>query len=388
MIPVKRDKVLITPKDIKPSSPKFEILGTFNPGATRLPNGDIILYVRVMEKLKKTKDKNYFYSPRMIGENSFKLKIDKFPKKEIERSSELDFVFKDGTKRLTFISHFRKVILDKTGFRVKYIDEKPSFYGVKWDGELGVEDPRIIKLNDLYIMTYVTLSLENNISSSYSISNDCINWYRRGIIFGQQDKDVVMFPEMINKSYVAFDRPEGNFQFSLPHIWVAYSDDLDSWGHLKSICLSKKQEWDYSRTGAGPPPIKTKYGWLFIYHGVAEYAHLAKNIPENHKISMGLTDEDGKKYVYSVGAALLELQNPTKVLKKSVSPILIPNQDYEEGTFEHKRVIFPTGLVEDLNKKDLLIFSGGGDTVVSVKQISLQKIINSLKPFNCPVKDI
>ncbi len=388
MIKTKKDKILIAPKDIKPSSPEMEILGTINPAAVRLPNKDIMLYVRVIERLKKTRDENYCYSPRMVGENSFQMKIDKFPKNQIERESELDFVFKDGTKRLTFVSHLRRVILDKSGFKIKQIDAKPSFYGVAWDGELGIEDSRITKINDIYIMTYVALSREEDISTSYAISNDCINWYRRGIIFGTQDKDVVIFPEMIDGNYIAFDRPEGNFQFSLPHIWVAYSKNLDSWGHLKSIRLSKKGEWDHSRIGAGPPPIKTKDGWLFVYHCVLEYSQLARRIKQTRKIKLGLTDEEGKKYIYLVGAALLDLKDPTKVIKKSKVPIIVPKKDYEKGTFENKDVVFPTGLVSDLNSKDLLIFSGGGDIVVSVKKVGLKDLLNALEPFLCIVRNI
>ena len=378
MIKVKKEKVLITPKMIKPSLPGLEVLGTFNPGAARLPNGDIVLYVRVMEKLAKFEDKKYVYSPRMTGENEFRMKIDRFDKKIVERESELDFVFKDSTKRLTFVSHFRRVVLDKSGFIIKSIDSKPSFYGLKWDGELGVEDSRITKINDLYVMTYVTLSREENISTSYAISNDCLTWYRRGIIFGEQDKDVVMFPEMINNTYVAFDRPEGNFQFSLPHIWISYSENLEFWGEPKSIAISKEGEWDYSRNGAGPPPIKTKDGWLFHYHVVAEY-EAVKNLFEGKKIKIGLTDEAGQKYVYSVGAALLDLKNPSKVIARAPCPILIPDRPYEKGIFENKSVVFPTGMLLDENGRDILIFSGGGDVVVSVKQVALKDILDAMK---------
>ncbi|MBU3912652.1 MAG: hypothetical protein KKB21_01390 [Nanoarchaeota archaeon] len=378
MIKVKKEKVLITPKMIKPSLPGLEVLGTFNPGATRLPNGDIVLYVRVMEKLVKSEDQKYVYSPRMIGENDYRMKLDRFDKKTVEKESELDFVFKDGRKRLTFISHFRRVVLDKSGFIIKSIDSKPSFYGMKWDGELGVEDPRITKINDLYVMTYVTLSLEENISTSYAISNDCLTWYRRGIIFGEQEKDVVIFPEMINNLYVAFDRPEGTFQFSLPHIWISYSENLEFWGGPKSIAISKEGDWDYSRNGAGPPPIKTKDGWLFLYHVGAEYESV-RNLFEGKKIIEGLTNEAGKKYIYSVGAALFDLKNPSKVIARAHSPVLIPDRSYEKGTFENKSVVFPTGMMLDENGRDILIFSGGGDVVVSVKKVALKDILDSMK---------
>ncbi len=382
MIRIKRDKCLITPRDISPSSECLEVLGTLNPAAARLPNGDIVLYVRVIERVKGGDRTECYVSPRLIGKEGYKIKIDRFNKKDIESSSGIDIVFKDGTKRLKFISHFRRVFLDKTGFKIKSIDKSPSFYGLSWDGELGVEDPRITKIGDLYVMTYVSLSREGNISTSYSISNDCLSWYRRGIIFGEQDKDVVLFPERINNKYVAFDRPEGNFQFTPPHIWIAYSDNLEFWGDSKAIVFSKKSDWDYTRVGAGPPPIKTKEGWLLIYHVASDSEKLKRqpsfvcNVNQLFKIKKS---EKNPVSIYCVGAALFDLKNPKKIISKTRFPLIVPSKKYEEGTFENKRVLFPTGMVLDKNKKDVLIFSGGGDTVVSVKKISIEEILDFLK---------
>ena len=137
MVKIKKEIKLIEPKDIKPSSKDFKIIGVLNPAAVRMKNGKIFMYVRVIEKLIKTEDSKYCYSPRLIGTNNFKVKIEKFNKKKIKANSDLDFIFNDGTKRMTFLSHFRKIILDKTGFQVLEIDEKPSFYGIKSSGEFG-----------------------------------------------------------------------------------------------------------------------------------------------------------------------------------------------------------------------------------------------------------
>lgn len=372
MIKIKKEVVLVTPKDIRPSSPDFEVIGTFNPAAQRLPDGNIVLYVRVIEKLKKTEDSNYCYSPRFVGKDKFKIKIDKFHKRLIKNFSDLDFIFKDGTKRLCFISHLRRIILNKTGFKVLSIDKKPSFYGVSWDGELGIEDPRITKINDLYVMTYVSLTKDDNISTSYAISNDCINWYRRGVIFGEQDKDVVIFPEIINNRYVAFDRPEGSFQFSLPHIWIAYSKDLEYWGDNDSVIISKKGDWDYGRKGAGPPPIKTKEGWLLLYHAVVD----SNKFKRENNLEYGIILEEFLSYF--VGAALFDLKNPKKIIAKSNSPIISPSK-YGKMLLENKIVVFPTGIVMD--NDNLLIFSGEGDRITTVKKISLQEILKALKPI-------
>ena len=364
LTPIK-ESCLIKPQDIKPSSKYLEVIGAINPAATRLPSGDILLYVRVIEKLIKTNDSEYIYSPRFSGEDEFKLSIDKFKKDEIESSSELDFVFHDGTKRLTFISHLRAVLLDKNGFKIKSIDKKPSFYGLRWDGELGIEDPRITRIGDIYAMTYVSLSRDQNVSTALAISHDCKNWYRRGIIFEQQNKDAVILPELINNHYYAFNRPEGTFEFSAPKIWLSESKDLEIWGRSKAIHLAEnKKEWDSGRVGAGPPPIKTKNGWLLIYHGV------------NEKI----ISEKNKRLVYSAGAALFDLKNPGKLIGKSKEPIIIPSKGYEIGILERKEVFFPTGIVQDLDKKSILIYSGGGDINTTAKKFYFNDILKAIKP--------
>jgi predicted GH43/DUF377 family glycosyl hydrolase len=382
MVKVKQDCILIEPEDLKPSSPEFEILGTFNPGVARLANGDIIVYVRVWEKLKKTEDENFCYSPRMSGSDKYKITIDKFDKELIENTSDLDFLFKDGTKRFTFISHFRRVLLDRTGMRIKYVEDKPSFFGLEWDGELGVEDPRITKIGDLYVMTYVSLSRAENISTSYAISNDCINWYRRGVIFSEQNKDVVLFPELINNEYIAIERPEGNLEFAPPRMWIVYSKDMELWGRQHPLIIFKKGDWDVGRVGAGPPPIKTEKGWLLIYHGVLNFKKkkVIDEIISKMQISESMSGIiTSKDTIYCAGALLFDLNDPKKLIAKTDVPILFPMKKHEIADFGNLRVIFPTGLLMDENKKDLLIYCGAGDRVTSVKKVSLKKILKKLR---------
>src|SRR3989344_7760642 len=185
---IKKEAIVVKPSDFNPSSDEFVVIGTINPAAVRLPNGEILLYVRIIVKLIKDEDASHVYSPRMTGRKDFRYKIDRFSKSSIAEKNPLDFVFKDGTKRLTFISHLRRVILDSSGFKVKSIEKKPTFYGLKNDGELGVEDPRIVFSAEekKYLMTYVTLSREHNVSTSFAESSDLIRWKRKGIIFEEQ----------------------------------------------------------------------------------------------------------------------------------------------------------------------------------------------------------
>ena len=373
MIKLKEDNVLLKPENLEPSSDKFEILGVLNPAAIRLENGKILLYVRVIEKLKKHEDGRYFYSPRFVGKNKFKIKIDKFPKGNVIDYSDLDFTFKDETKRLTFISHLRRVILDSSGLKILSVDKKPSFFGTKDDAELGVEDPRIVRIDKNYYMTYVGLTREENVSSNLAVSKDCKKWNRLGIIFGQQDKDVVLFPEKIKGEYIALDRPEGTFQFHSPNIWIAYSKDLISWGKLDAINL-KKSKSEFNRIGAGPPPLKTRKGWLLIFHGVIHSK--LEGFMNDLKRKLGMDVEEGPE-IYAAWSALLKYDNPKKVLKRSKKPFLIPGKN--DISFEDKQVVFPTGIVEDKNGKDILLYCGSGDRFITVKKIALKDILKKMK---------
>lgn len=366
MLKPKKEALLIKPKDIVPSSKYFEVIGAINPAAIRLPNGNILLYVRVIEKLKKYEDRDFCYSPRYAGKEDFHIVVDQFDKKDIEMSSPMDMVFKDKTKRLTFISHLRKVILSPDGFKVKSIDEEPSFYGLEWDGELGIEDPRITQIGSQFVMTYVSLSREEGISTSMALSNNCEEWLRRGIIFEEQNKDVVILPEKIGDNFYAFNRPEGNFQFTEPHIWISRSKNLEMWGKPKSIMLTNIQDaWDSGRVGAGPPPIRTKSGWLLIYHGVGDSAI-------NEVISK-------KRIKYSAGAALFSLNDPSKLIAKTMEPFKSPRRKFESNPLEKKDVFFPTGIVMDKNGKDILLYAGAGDVSVTVTKLSLNHLLASLK---------
>ena len=373
MVEVEKEMVLVTPDSFKPSSKLFSIFGVFNPAAIRLKNGDILLYVRVGEILKKWQDASYYYSPRCISETKFRIIVDKFSKdKVMDLNPPYGFYFNNGTVRLTYISHFRRVLLDKTGMKIKKIEQKPSFYGVK-------EDPRIVyfEKEKNYYMTYVSLSRLGNISTSFAVSKDAYHWHRRGVTFRHQNKDVVLFPEKINGRYVALHRPEGNFEFTLPHVWISFSKDLEYWGDDKVLHITKEDSWDSGKIGAGAPPIKTKHGWLEIYHGVqrtqTKDKFSLKDIFKKH----GRTHYSKK---YSAGALLFDLKDPKNIITKSESntPFLSPRHKYEKEGFV-PNVIFPTGAIYDTSKEYLLVYSGAADKVTTVKKIALSEIFEHLK---------
>jgi len=350
-----KKKPLLKPGDFKPSFKDWKINGVLNPGGVRGKDGRICLYVRVAET-PVGKKKDFYKCPIIVSKKGYHASTDEINKRKIEFKDRNVLHLKGGDCRLTDISHLKAVYLDREGFNVDRIDDAPAFTGIPGESDYGVEDARIVKIGRKYYMTYVAVSKWNGVSSALAVSSDLKKWKREGIIFQEQNKDVVLFPEKIKGRYVALNRPESAFGFSKPSIWISYSKDLIYWGREQALLRTRDNSWEDTRNGAGPPPLKTKKGWLVIYHGV-------------HSV--------GKKLTYSAGAALLDLKNPENILARTPKrkALFSPTEKYERGGFV-KNVVFPTAMVE--SGRDLLIYSGGGDSVISVRKISLREIFRSL----------
>jgi len=351
-------KLLLKRYDFKPSFKGWDVKGALNPAAIRLPNKKIMLMVRIAESAGGA-HKGLKSCPIISSQEDYKKHFKEISKGKIFRMGGNVVHVEKGVCKLSTISHFRKVIIGEDGFKIEKIFQKPAYTGRKERSSYGVEDPRIVKIGNLYTMTYVSIADKEGVCTSLAISKDLTKWERKGIIFREQNKDAFLFPEKINGEYVALHRPEGFFEFSKPSIWISHSPDMIHWGEEKSIMQPRENSWEQDRIGAGPPPIKTKKGWLLIYHGV------------KHVKNQG---------IYSAGAALLNLKDPSKIIAKSPKnkPLLKPTKKYEKEGFI-SNVVFPTGAVPTLDGKSLLIYSGGADKVVSVKKISFKDIFKNMK---------
>jgi len=229
---------------------------------------------------------------------------------------------------------------------------------------LGVEDPRITKIEDTYYITYTGASVYPCCPAQPGVAISSIPWrcrvgllstkdfitYKKlGCILPDMDnKDVVLFPEKVNGKYVLLHR-------TFPDIWIAYSDDLLHWHDHKMIMRVQKGGWDCNRIGAGAPPIKTEQGWLNFYHGV------------DHSRN------------YRIGILMLDLDDPSKVIGRSVEPILSPEENWElHGLVPN--VVFTCGAVE--MKDQYFVYYGGADKVIAVatmakddlKRVKLERI--------------
>jgi beta-1,2-mannobiose phosphorylase / 1,2-beta-oligomannan phosphorylase len=218
----------------------------------------------------------------------------------------------------------------------------------------GIEDPRLIKINNQIYVTYVVPSGyvrdKPNVFSAVATTENYREFTRLGIIKGggMDNKDVVFFPEKFdngstdgNRStvYLSLHRPSAwigsAFGTDRPSIWLGEGKSLTNI-ERHTLLLRPEREWEALKIGAGVPPIKTDRGWLIIYHGVS------------------------KEKVYSVGAALLDLKKPNQILGRTKRPILVPEERYEK-LGDVNNVVFPTGAC--IVDGELFVYYGGADKV-------------------------
>ena len=224
----------------------------------------------------------------------------------------------------------------------------------------GCEDPRVTLLGDRVYMTYVAFNGWTSIRLALTsillddFLNQRWNWTKPVLLSppGVIDKSGCLLPEKIRGKFVFFHR-------IFPNILIDFVDDLNFDGETKWLkgqyaIKVRPDKWDSRKIGAGAPPIKTKDGWLLIYYGV--------------------DDRDASKY--HIGAMLLDLKNPTKVLYRSDEPILGPTEEYENIGFK-PGIAYPCGAV--VKDKELLVYYGGADSVVCVATAHLDTFLKELK---------
>jgi predicted GH43/DUF377 family glycosyl hydrolase len=170
------------------------------------------------------------------------------------------------------------------------------------------------------------------------------------MIFCPENKDVLLFPERINGKYYALHRPVSPL-FKRQDIWIAESPDMICWGNHRPLLAPDEDCWDQVRVGASAVPFKIAQGWLEIYHGI------------------------GHDKRYCLGAVLLDVDRPDKVIARAKKPIFEPETDYEISGF-FGNVIFTCGLLFEEDK--LKIYYGAADTVICYAELPLEDVLEGL----------
>jgi predicted GH43/DUF377 family glycosyl hydrolase len=221
--------------------------------------------------------------------------------------------------------------------------------------EYGVEDPRVTFIDGTFHVTYVSVS-RWGITTSLATTTDFATYDRKGVIFLPDHKDVVIFPEKIGGKYVALTRPMPQSFARIFGIWIAFSDDLKEWGGHQPLALPRWGAWDELRTGASAVPFRTDRGWLELYHGV------------------------DRATTYAMGAVLLDLDDPRRVIARSPKPILKPTDVYETTGLFNDTVFSCGHIALDDRGERIRLYYGAADSVVAAADFDVREILDSLEP--------
>ncbi|RJQ38050.1 hypothetical protein C4559_02395 [Candidatus Microgenomates bacterium] len=253
--------------------------------------------------------------------------------------------------------HHSPAYIPRASFEGASVIPDPNSPFTSGPGTGGCEDPRLTRLGNKVYLTYVAYNgITGPRVALSSISNDDFNnhswnkWSDPVLISKPNviDKNACIFPETINGKYVIMHR-------IFPHILIDFVDNLDFNGKTflkgEHKIAPRTHGWDSRKVGAGPPPVKTPYGWLLIYHAV----------------------DDKHDNKYQIGAMLLDLKDPTKVLHRSSQPIISPTHWYENDG--HKSgVVYPCGA--SIINDNLHVYYGGADTYVCAATAKLPEFMD------------
>ncbi len=227
----------------------------------------------------------------------------------------------------------------------------PSIDGIFKEYEAyGIEDPRIVFIDDEYLITYSAYS-QHGVRIGLAKTKDFKTVERFSLITEADYRNVVIFPEKFNGLYARLDRPHSDI--SPWAIWISYSPDLRYWGDSELIMKPMQYHWDEMKIGPGATPIKTPRGWLNIYHGV--FPTMAGS-------------------VYRLGVALHDLENPSKIIAVGDEWILQPEEAYEITGYV-SNVVFTCGAIPEPDGS-VKIYWGGADTVMCVGTANIEELVD------------
>jgi predicted GH43/DUF377 family glycosyl hydrolase len=292
------DNPILTPEEWP-----YTVNAVFNPGATIGPDGETVLLVRVEDR--------------------------------------------------SGLSHFT-IARSLDGFTGWRVDSRPTLErrATRYEEACGIEDPRITKIGEDYLIAYTGLSLGGPLVCLAS-TGDFRAFEGRAIVSTPEDKDAALFPQTFDGRYAILHRPVSPYARGDAHIWISFSPDLRHWGDHKLLIESRRAgQWDREKVGVGPPPLRTEAGWLVLFHGVKGTAAGS---------------------LYRAGIALLDLENPAAVLARSDEWIFGPEAAYER-TGDVPGVVFPTGWIAN-GEGSVRMYYGAADTCVAVASARIDDLV-------------
>jgi beta-1,4-mannooligosaccharide/beta-1,4-mannosyl-N-acetylglucosamine phosphorylase len=240
------------------------------------------------------------------------------------------------------------------------IDSQPTLMADQSSREerWGLEDPRIVWLEEQkqFAVTYVSFS-EGGPVVSLAITKNFKTFARLGTLLPPEDKDACLFPRRFNGRFALIHRPIVRGE---AHMWISFSPDLKHWGDHRPLIMTRAAYWDCHRVGLACQPIETEQGWMLFYHGVRNTTAGA---------------------IYRVGLALLDLNSPWKLLRRSAEWILGPRASYER-IGDVGDVVFPSGAIVHKETDQLYLYYGAADSTVAVAIAKLSDCLDYI--MSCP----
>ena len=355
LLPIKYDEMkdiakrfaanpLLSPGDLKASTAGLEITCLLNPGVFRF-EGKTWLIVRVAER--PAQKENSISFPILTEKGSIEIIEIKKDDPELKADDARVINYK-GIDYLTTLSHLR-LLCSNDGVRFYEPEGYPALVGEGILQTFGIEDCRVSLLEEIYYLTFTAVSA-NGVGVGLRTTINWKNFQSHGMMLPPHNKDCAIFEERINGLFYALHRPS-SVDIGGNYIWITSSPDGLHWGNHKCIIKTREGAWDSARVGAGAAPVKTEKGWLEIYHGANE------------------------QHQYCLGAFLMDINDPSKVIARTTDPIMVPSANYElTGFFGH--VVFTNGHV--VNDDVVTIYYGAADEFVCGAHFSLQEILSLL----------
>lgn len=247
------------------------------------------------------------------------------------------------------------------------VGEKPIFE-LHDDEVLRAYDPRLTVIDNKVVMCFA-VDTKHGLRGGIATTEDFSHFDIKSLS-APDNRNMVLFPEKINNKYLRLERPfpvysrGGGEKFD---IWMSYSPDLTFWGETKLLLGAEKVPFANSKIGPSAPPIKTKAGWLTTFHAVS--------YSETNLYSW---EKEWKK-IYTAGIMLLDLEDPSKIIGMSHSPLIAPEAKYEREGFRGD-VIFPGGMILE-DSGEVKIYYGAADTVECLATAHVDDLINLCEPY-------
>lgn len=242
---------------------------------------------------------------------------------------------------------------------------------VEWKGIKKVKekifhiyDARITFLENAYAIMFA-MDMDRGCRLGLARTRDFRDFQFLGITSGEDTRNGVLFPEKVGGRYLRMDRPNTARLEGGPAtgntIWLSESQDLLDWKPVAPLISGRFHYWD-EWIGSGPPPVKTREGWLHLYHGVATHF--------------------GSANIYQAGVFLLDLKDPTKVIGRCRHNILEPREIYEL-TGQVPNVVFPSGMIIETHDEEgfagpdsrVKIYYGAADTVIGLATTTVSELL-------------